>query len=86
MYKAINDQVIVKKDYTEKNINGIIVPTTGQNTEKQILEFEVVATTELTQELQGKTICAARHKIGQLTDGELVYGSLSYKDILAIKE
>lgn len=84
-YKAINDNVIVIRDYRDKKTAGGIILT--ETSEGQVFELEVVATNDITKELQGKTVYALRHKVVQLNESEnVVYGSLNYKDILAVKE
>jgi co-chaperonin GroES (HSP10) len=84
MYKAINDNIIVTRNYQDKKTaSGIIL---NETSEGQVFELEVVATTEITKELQGKKVFALRHKVAQLNESEgIIYGSLSYKDILAVK-
>jgi co-chaperonin GroES (HSP10) len=84
MYKAINDNVIVVRDYREKKTaSGIIL---NETSEGQVFELDVVATTDITKELEGKKVYALRHKVSQLNESEgVIYGSLSYKDILAVK-
>ena len=84
MYKAINDNVIVVRDYREKKTDtGIFLTETSEG---QVFELDVVATTDITKELQGKKVYALRHKVAQLNESEgVIYGSLSYKDILAVK-
>lgn len=84
MYKAINDNVIVVRDYREKKTeSGIFL---SESSEGQVFELKVVATTELTKELQDKTVFAPRHKVSQLNESEgVVYGSVCYKDILAVE-
>jgi len=85
MYRAINKYVIIKRDYTEEEVHssGLILE---KNTLAQVLDFEVVATTEQTEELQGKTIMAERSRVKQMNEGQVVYGAISYDDILAVKE
>jgi co-chaperonin GroES (HSP10) len=84
MYKAINDNVIVVRDYREKKTDtGIFLTETSEG---QVFELDVVATTDITKELQGKKVYALRHKVAQLNESEgVIYGSVSYKDILAVK-
>lgn len=84
MYKAINDNVIVVRDYREKKTaSGILLTETSEG---QVFELDVVATTDITKELQGKKVYAPRHKVIQLNESEgVIYGSVSYKDILAVK-
>lgn len=84
MFKAINDNVIVVRDYREKKTDtGIYLSETSEG---QVFELEVVATTDLTKDLQDKTVYALRHKVAQLNESEgVVYGSVSYKDVLAVK-
>jgi len=84
MYKAINDNVIVARDYRDKKTDsGIFLTDTSEG---QVFELKVVATTDVTKELQDKTVFAPRHKVAQLNQSEeVVYGSVSYKDILAVK-
>lgn len=85
MYRAINKYVIIKRDYTKEEVHssGLILE---KNTLAQVLDFEVVATTEQTEELQGKTIMAERSRVKQMNEGQVVYGAISYDDILAVKE
>jgi co-chaperonin GroES (HSP10) len=84
MYKAINENVIVVRDYRNKQTaTGIFLTETSEG---QVFELKVVATTAITKELQDKTVFALRHKVVQLNQSEdLVYGSLNYKDILAVQ-
>ena len=85
MYRAINKHGVVKRDYTgeEVHASGLII---NKNTLAQVLDFEVVATTEQTKELQGKTVMVERSRVKQMNEGEIVYGAVSYDDILAVKE
>lgn len=85
-YRAINDKLIVK--------------TLSVSETAQTIPLEVIATTELTEDLQGKIIYANRHKVSQF-EGEdedtqtsggiylakgMKYGALKLEDVLAIKE
>lgn len=86
MFQAINNYVIVKAPFND-------------NFNHQILESEVVATTEETQKLLGKTVLANRHKYLELgeteeeakTDSGILlgsknkYASLKIDDIIAIR-
>ena len=85
MYRAINKYVIIKRDYTEEEVHSSGLVLT-KNTLAQVLDFEVVATTDETKELQGKIIMAERSRVKQMNEGEIVYGAVSYDDILAVKE
>lgn len=87
MYTAFNDKVIVKV----KN---------DTNLKNQTLAATVVATTELTEALQGKTIIAERRHFTELEDIEetattasgillgdkISYASVSTDHIVAIKD
>ena len=85
MYRAINDYVIVKRSYEEKKTeSGIILKNSSED---QMMEFDVVATNELTEALAGKTVVAPRYKVFQLNpDSEVKYGAIKVEEILAIKE
>lgn len=85
MYRAINKYVIVKRDYNKEEVteSGIIL---NKNTLAQVIDLEVVATTEETKELEGKTIMAERSRVKQFNEGQEVYGAINYDDILAVKE
>jgi co-chaperonin GroES (HSP10) len=85
MYKAINDKVIVTRSYQDKMTeSGIIV---ANSSEGQILELTVVDTTDITKALQDKVVYAPRHKVAQINESEeVVYGSIDYKDIIAVKD
>jgi co-chaperonin GroES (HSP10) len=85
MYKAINDNVIVLRDYRERTTeSGILLTATSEG---QVLDVKVVATNDITEDLQDKIILVLRHKVMQLNESEaVVYGSVNYKDILAVKE
>lgn len=86
MYRAINDKVVVKALTASDSI--------------QTIPLEVIATTELTEDLQGKTIFVSRHKIMQFDSEDedtetksgiilakgMKYGVVRLDDILAIKE
>ena len=85
MYRAINKYVIIKRDYTEEEVHSSGLVLT-KNTLAQVLDFEEVATTDETKELQGKIIMAERSRVKQMNEGEIVYGAVSYDDILAVKE
>ena len=84
-YRAINDYVIVRRDYEDKKTDsGIIL---RNSSEDQMMEFEVVGTNERSEDLQGKIIVAARHKVFQLNaDSTEKYGAVKIDDILAVKE
>lgn len=87
MYTAFNKRIIIKV----KN---------DTNLSKQTLSGEVIATTELTKELQGKTIIAERRHFTELGDtgeqsttsfglvlGDKVsYASIDIEHIMAIKD
>lgn len=86
MYKAFNDNVIV-------------ITETDPNLQNQVLEAEVVSTTENTKTLQGMTIAAERRSYTQLAEIEgaktqsgiilgnkKIYASLNIKDIIAVKD
>lgn len=87
MYTAINNRVIVKVK-NDTNLNN------------QTLLGEVIATTDVTKELQGKTVIAERRHFTELADtGEeattnygiilgdkISYASLDINNIVAIKD
>ena len=80
MYQAINDNLICKIP-ERKTDSGIILSKQEQG---QTYELLVVATTENTQELEGKTVYV-QHRIvaaNKLPDGEHVAVPLS--DVLAV--
>jgi co-chaperonin GroES (HSP10) len=84
MYQAINNRIIVKKPLEKTTDSGIILT---QQKEGRVFEMEVIATTELTKALQGKTIyCEPRNCVELSADGEGYYGALDIKDVVAIKE
>lgn len=83
MYEAINDKVIGKLYTRKQTAGGIYVAAPA---EKPVTELEVCSTTELTKELQGKTVLVERRHVQELGDEEEVkYGAFKYSDILAVK-
>ena len=76
MYKAINNFVIVEKVEDEQvSASGIVDPTKIAET------YKVVSTTEVTKELDGKTIMFSEST--ELTQGFL---SVDYNNVVAIYE
>lgn len=83
MYEAINDKVIGKLHTRKKTAGGIYIAAPAEN---PVTELEVCSTTELTKELQGKTIFIERRHVQELGEEEEVkYGAFKYTDILAVK-
>lgn len=84
-YRAFNENIVVIKPTETVTDSGIIV---AEQDNGQQFTFTVVETTEITAELQGKTIVAPRHKVYELpatTDGKR-YAVMNYKDISVIVE
>ena len=82
-YQAINDKVIGKLYTRKQTAGGIFV---AAPVEHPVIELEVCSTTELTKELQDKTVCIERRHVQELGEEEEVkYGAFKYSDILAVK-
>lgn len=81
-YEAINNRIIVKKPENRKTESGIIL---SEQKEGQVFELEVVATTEQTKRLQGRTILAEPRMVREFPTTEAEhYGSMSIDDVLGV--
>lgn len=82
-YQAFNNRIVVSQPNQQTSAGGIIFAASA---EKPVVEVLVVATTELTEALQGKTICVERRHCSELEDdGEVKYASVKLEDIVAVK-
>lgn len=84
MYKAINKRIIIKKLNEKTTKSGIII---AEQKEGGCFEFDVVATTDETKDLQGKTILAEPRMVREFPTTEAEhYGSIHLDDVLGVKE
>jgi hypothetical protein len=83
MYQAFNENIICKRKGEQTTATGIIVADTKGMT----CALEVVATNELTKNLQGKTIYVegriANRELPTLGDGN-IYVSVPLKEVIAV--
>ena len=84
-YQAFNKNIIVKieRPKEESTLSGIIIEKKNVS---DIRDFEVVATNELTEDLQGKVVVAFIEDINQFSDSGELYGALALDDILAVRK
>jgi co-chaperonin GroES (HSP10) len=83
MYQAINEHIICKRKGEQTTNSGIIVADTKGLT----CALEVVATTDVTKDLQGKTIYVegrmANRELPSNGDGN-TYVSVPLKEVIAV--
>lgn len=83
-YEAINNYIIVKKETRSVTAGGIHLAAA---VETAVTDFDVVATTEITKTLQGKTIYCARSHVMELgTEADVKYGAVKLDNVIAIKQ
>lgn len=82
-YEAINNRLVVKQENRTTTASGILY---AKAVEHPVVDVEVIATTELTAPLQGKTVSVERRHCLELDDdGDFKYASIRAEDILAVK-